>query len=862
MIFTPDTILKARRKLLSKLEDNQPPTPEMCQALLDLDPQDHIAILWQGRLRFAAGDLLAAEELYWRSLEAQPCAATPYMELSRLLSDRSETDALADALAELGLAKVPALDDEDEAPLDAVPDTMGVLPAGLKALSPDQQRWLLVRAARERRATEPAEVTAKLHRLRVLQSILEDDEPSTEALDAILNEGETLVPYLVAILRAWANDLLGDEHDSTVENTLALVGELGTAEEIPHLLEFADLTHQAASGTSLWALGRIVQRFTPQATQIFRILIPELDMTGRLIVAEQIFQHRALDPDGKLLEALAENLQAIKGPERDKFFPLLLGGMVSAQGAKGAQLGRALLLRHRGKLGSRAQRECNEMMLHFSQGSVDPVPFEASKWTVYDICQGRASWNEPDEAAEAQPAVEQIRRAPAPGRNDPCWCNSGKKYKKCHLESDARGEVSRSSGPGERQINEFSALRERLGDFLGASLNERERRHVVAEFVGTNGPDDDFDEVALVDWILHDWLCPRFGRTVMQEFLRRHESRLSAREREMVSAWAQSFVSLHEVEETDPGVGVRLRDLVLGGTVFVYDQNMSQELVKGDAVFARVVPGERGMELAGAGVRVHRNNIPALMAWMEEARTAQNLDWRPYLKTNWVPLRRQAITTAKTQTQALHLANSDGEDLVISTAIYQVDNETSVLEALRKAPKLEAENDDAGSPVFVWLNKAPTILGRISLGNGELRLETNSRERLALGKKLLTRLKLQAVQHVRDEFQTAEALTKAAAALPPPEPKAVPPAHEEIPDALQGELFTGFLEDDYGKWPGTKLPGLGGKTPRQAVRSAAGRQAVVEILHSIENGEERKRLRGEVFYDVSTIYAALGLKRL
>jgi methionyl aminopeptidase len=26
-----------------------------------------------------------------------------------------------------------------------------------------------------------------------------------------------------------------------------------------------------------------------------------------------------------------------------------------------------------------------------------------------------------------------------PGRNDPCWCGSGQKYKKCHLDEDARG---------------------------------------------------------------------------------------------------------------------------------------------------------------------------------------------------------------------------------------------------------------------------------------------------------------------------------------------------------------------------------------------------------------------------------------
>ena len=27
---------------------------------------------------------------------------------------------------------------------------------------------------------------------------------------------------------------------------------------------------------------------------------------------------------------------------------------------------------------------------------------------------------------------------PVPGRNDECWCGSGKKYKKCHIDIDAR----------------------------------------------------------------------------------------------------------------------------------------------------------------------------------------------------------------------------------------------------------------------------------------------------------------------------------------------------------------------------------------------------------------------------------------
>jgi methionyl aminopeptidase len=34
----------------------------------------------------------------------------------------------------------------------------------------------------------------------------------------------------------------------------------------------------------------------------------------------------------------------------------------------------------------------------------------------------------------------------APGRNDPCWCGSGRKYKKCHLSADAGGRPSQRGG--------------------------------------------------------------------------------------------------------------------------------------------------------------------------------------------------------------------------------------------------------------------------------------------------------------------------------------------------------------------------------------------------------------------------------
>ena len=48
--------------------------------------------------------------------------------------------------------------------------------------------------------------------------------------------------------------------------------------------------------------------------------------------------------------------------------------------------------------------------------------FATAIWGVYDL---RDIWR------QIGPRVEQVRREAAPGRNDPCPCGSGKKYKKC-----------------------------------------------------------------------------------------------------------------------------------------------------------------------------------------------------------------------------------------------------------------------------------------------------------------------------------------------------------------------------------------------------------------------------------------------
>lgn len=57
------------------------------------------------------------------------------------------------------------------------------------------------------------------------------------------------------------------------------------------------------------------------------------------------------------------------------------------------------------------------------------VPFPRAYRDYYERMVG-----EPGPAAAEKPSEKPSEKKP--GRNDPCWCGSGKKYKRCHLDND------------------------------------------------------------------------------------------------------------------------------------------------------------------------------------------------------------------------------------------------------------------------------------------------------------------------------------------------------------------------------------------------------------------------------------------
>ena len=450
-------------------------------------------------------------------------------------------------------------------------------------------------------------------------------------------------------------------------------------------------------------------------------------------------------------------------------------------------------------------------------------------------------------------------RHASPGRNDLCWCGSGKKYKKCHLVSDdTRSDAPQPDAPQPAKatdlggIDEFDGLRRRIGVFLGQVLPERDIKRAHKELFGDEIPDENDAAMSLTDWMVHDLVAPSLRRTVLGEFLVREGPRLTDRERGIAEGWSRSFMGLYEVQSLKPGTGLTVKDLIFGEEVFVHDVSMSNRLARWDVLFARMVTAERGLEFTGTGMGVPRQHLQPLRESLEQDRLRTGLLWREYLKDNWPRIRRRSFEIGDQWVDSIRLTNTDGEELLFCKAVYTVTDNAAVMDVLQRCPEFaEEEGSDPKLNYFVWLNHKRTVLGKIKVSAGELELECNSRERSERGKRLLAGAPL---KHRRDEFTTQQEMRDKAKGAP----QSARPRESEIPKEVRDEILTRFMEDHYRAWPDKKLPGLDGKTPREAVRNASGRELVTRILKDIENGESKKRQAGEPAYDVSRLRAELG----
>jgi hypothetical protein len=751
MLFLPESIYRSRRRIVEDLDSGKLTPEQAYQRMLELDRDDGIALTELGGLRFEAGDAAGAQEYLWRAVDAHPTQGPPYMELARVLEKQPGQEAFGPALVELCMRKTlmnpELLEDADE---DAALITMPGLEF-LNGLNKVEKLQVLVEATARQRDQEPAEVASRLRKYRLIHKLQEDSDLDTGVVDEIIAEGPAAVPLLVGVLRDYAQDFIDDDDISPAENALALLGEMGGPAAIPYLVEFILLEDADLSGAASWAVGRVLDLHPREAAAALAKIASGLSAVDRMGVLQILLRRPYTDADGVILTALGENLNRVDKADCARLLPLLLTSSAIVLGKRGIELGRTLLRRNCHLVSKRVRSECEDLMAELTSGGLPELALpKPSPWTVYDICAGNAIWDDEEEEDDEEdlaptPAV----RPPLPGRNDPCWCGSGKKYKKCHLEADGKAADE----------GEFVPLRRRIGEFLTDVVPRRDLERARDEFHGDATSDGEEHELAALDWIIHDWIPPRWEHGVMSEFLERNGARLNARERAFVESSARSFISLYEIQEVEAGRGVKLNDLIAGGTLFVHDVRSSKTAVRGDALLARVVEAERGLELGGSGLRVPVTHIEQLREWLEADRSDSGLEWPEYLKRNVPRIRQECFAIVREWVDNLRLANRDGDEILFSKSVYRILDHQPLRTKLNASSDWRADGDGVH---YTRLNGERTVLGHIRIEGDDLILESNSRRRQEEGKELLRGLAGAALEHRRDEFTTQKEIKRRA----------------------------------------------------------------------------------------------------
>lgn len=404
MIFPPESVQEFRRELANKMNSGALSEADAFRQAVAVDPRDPAASRFLALTAEEAGDPTLAARLAHRFIEANPVSHEAYLLLGRVLSDRP----LAAAYAALGKKKLH-FNPEAEAELE--PSDLAEPPPA-PAIQPE---------------AEPEAVTSELAPHRLLHELFEAGLEAIDAslIDRVLARGADCAPLLLGVLNAYGEDLLHETDDGLVVRALALLGEIGDPAALPALARFVPLEDDTIGGAARWAFLRIAHRLPAETLDIVRGLSIGAEALALAALAQQLCLMPDVPGRSEVLLSLADNLSEFDKDERDLVIVSMLTSAHVMHGVLGEPA--ATIEAQYGALLSReARQEWKNLRAEIEEARQE-IP-EAEEPSIYEVCLDGfdvVDDNEPFERAE-----------PKLGRNEPCWCGSGKKYKKCHLDAD------------------------------------------------------------------------------------------------------------------------------------------------------------------------------------------------------------------------------------------------------------------------------------------------------------------------------------------------------------------------------------------------------------------------------------------
>ena len=466
------------------------------------------------------------------------------------------------------------------------------------------------------------------------------------------------------------------------------------------------------------------------------------------------------------------------------------------------------------------------------------------------------------------------------GRNDPCPCGSGKKYKKCCGFNQSQGGYIQTPEswfpPSERTgtvwddymevIPIIALYGKKIMDF---DEDGRDFERAVSDFEKRFRPGEDD---GIMDSIFMSWmyLDLRFGKsleTVAERFLADSmSSKLVDPGPTIIQHLSESYLTFFEIiSYSSKADTVTVEELGTGCRFTVFHIRLLLEIEPrhGEIWFARRVgPPDRSIFYTTPyiydpesrsqfkrAVRIQEKDFsrgpraPLFPpdSYFAEAQKETATFWIEYILRGSVPgisqdLREDIEIDLEGEDYPI-LVNTDGEELVLTEIHFLIRDETGLRKRLSALRSFQYDDKD---DTWTWLKAksrkypdAPrSILGTFRIEGGSLVAETNSQERAS-------RMRSKLKRHLHDLIVYKKTLYRDPYDFPEISPDEVEAREKEseeltaIPEVR--EAIKKHLEHHYfNEWPKTKLPALGGLTPLQAAKSKKDRSKVMALIDDIE----------------------------
>lgn len=472
------------------------------------------------------------------------------------------------------------------------------------------------------------------------------------------------------------------------------------------------------------------------------------------------------------------------------------------------------------------------------------------------------------------------------GRNDPCPCGSGKKYKKCHgaaaiLSPDsAYNRIRRFDAESGEMLMRYA--KKHYGE---AALEDAwQQFHFFDEalFIGSPADNDSF-----LRWFAFNWR-PDEKETLAEKFIADEGLRLDGGLRRFLEATLQSPYSFFQTIAVDPGTSIEFRDVLRRREFHVTERTASTMVRRGDILLARAVELDGVCFLMGSGALIipplQLDHVLDLRAFLEalEPTGGEHVSTQNLLKQE--ELLREAYFEIEDElrNRRMDIRNTDGDHLAFHTLTYEIPSFDEAFQNLKELEQrvsgrtdeellADAKRTRTGKPTEVmihWLRRSRkgkldgnTALATLKISASKLIVEVNSERRSKrIQKEIAKRLGGSAVL-LGTEMKSYEGLMIEAEKGG----KRKRSAKESESDRAVNEspevraLLKELMDKHWATWPDTSVPALRGMTPREAAKDPLGRELLEALLMDFET---RNELRDDesMRVDLAKLRRELGLE--